>query len=780
MASVILLMLGVSMYTATSALAQEAETAQQARDTAPVEGGVEQADDNPRLLDRMVITGTAEDTFDLPGAAQVLDQSDLDRFSHGDAHRILREIPGVNVHEEEGFGLFPHIGLRGTRLERSSSITLMEDGVLIAPAPYAAPAAYYFPQIVRMHEVEVRKGSSAIRSGPYTTGGAVNMRSTPIPQDATGGHASLLFGDNDGRRHHAWVGGSSGQWGWLLEGVDRGSSGFKRLDRLTDDGQSRPNAPVPDTGFDASNFVGKLRWTPEGGQVYQHVELKLGVDERTANETYLGLTQADFDADPFRRYRGSQLDQINTDHEQYQFTHNIEPTADLDLTTVVYRNNFARNWYKLHGVQETPGGSFIGISTILDDPAGHPDAMDWILGVGGNEVLGAVRANNREYYSQGGQSTLGYVFNTERVAHELEVGVRYHEDEEDRWQWEDSFRMDNGSMVLVRPGDEEGAEGNATLGIPGSTTNRVTHARATAVHVQNTMRMGEWTLTPGLRFEDITITRRDFQAGANPDRSVVTGSRSADYQVWLPGLGASYRLRPNLVLLGGVHRGFAPAGADPDVDEEESWNYELGMRYRNNGLRSELIGFYNHYDNLVGECTASTGGGCVVGDQFNGGRVDVRGLEASLGYDLARLWGLGYSVPVQAAWTWTESEFRTAFDSDFDEWGEVERGDELPQIPEHQLNLGLGVAHNVWAVNLNANYVAETRAVAGSGSIPDDQSIDSRWLLDMSGEYRVHDNARLFASVENLMDETYVAARRPAGARPGAPRTGWVGLKLDF
>ena len=40
--------------------------------------------------------------------------------------------------------------------------------------------------------------------------------------------------------------------------------------------------------------------------------------------------------------------------------------------------------------------------------------------------------------------------------------------------------------------------------------------------------------------------------------------------------------------------------------------------------------------------------------------------------------------------------------------------------------------------------------------------------------------ARLFVQVRNLTDEVYVAARRPAGLRPGIGRTTLAGVAWDF
>ena len=137
-------------------------------------------------IDSVTIIGHRSDAADVPGSAHVMDQEALAVFIDADILRVLRSVPGVYVQEEEGFGLRPNIGIRGSGLDRSARIALLEDGVLIAPAPYAAPSAYYFPTQRRMHSLEVLKGPAAVVVGPRTTGGAINMISTPIPEQAGG------------------------------------------------------------------------------------------------------------------------------------------------------------------------------------------------------------------------------------------------------------------------------------------------------------------------------------------------------------------------------------------------------------------------------------------------------------------------------------------------------------------------------------------------------------------------------------------------------------------
>lgn len=721
------------------------------------------------LVDRFRVVGDPRRLPQIPGAAHVLERDDLEYqdLLFDDAHRVLRQIPGVNVQEEEGFGLRTNVGLRGTGSERSSKITVMEDGVLVAPAPYAAPAAYYFPTVGRMEAVEVRKGSSQIKYGPLTTGGAINLVSSSIPAEF-GFHGSLEGGAFETGKLRARAGDSYGNVGWLVETYRMRSDGFKQLDG------------GGDTGFDLDDDLVKLRVNADrDARIYQELELKLGRTDQVSHETYLGLTDADFREDPIRRYVASQEDVLRADHEQLQVRHFLRPAHRVDLTTVVYQNDFKRNWYKLNDVAGED------LADILEDPEAFAAELAVIRGATSDPGALRVRANNRSYYGRGVQSVLGLRLGAASAgelaaggsqasdpesafgwAHELEVGVRYHADQEDRFQHDDRYQMVDGRMVLT----ERGA--------PGSQSNRVSDARAWAVFLQDRISFRRWTVTPGLRFEDIQFARSDY-ATEDPERAGPASVKENVVQVWIPGVGVSFAPSDATSFFGGVHRGFAPPGpgADPTTVAEESVNYELGARLRRGGLEGEIVGFFNAYESILGQATLAVGE-TGSGELFNGGGAEVRGIELSLAGDP----GLGrarrVTLPLRLAYTYTHTEFETSFTSAFEPWGTVEAGDELPYVPEHQLFASAGLAEGAWTVDLTATYVSAMRTVAGRGSIPPGEGTDEVLLVGLSGEHALTPWSRVFVGVQNLFDQEYVAARRPAGARPGLPRTFAAGVRF--
>jgi len=697
-------------------------------------------------IDTVTIIGKRADAADVPGSAHVIDSEELQTYVNGDILRVLRTVPGVYIQEEEGFGLRPNIGIRGSGLDRTARIALLEDGVLIAPAPYAASSAYYFPTQRRMSAVEVLKGPAAVAIGPRTTGGAINMISTPIP-DAGGAQLDVRGGDYGTLDAHVHAGNRGERISWLLETVQASNDGFKSID-----------GPIGgDTGYDIEDYIAKLQIDSDPtSQLYQSLRVKLGLTDQVSDETYLGLTDADFLANPNRRYAASANDRFVSDHEQYQATYVIDAKRNWRGEITAYRNDFARNWYKVQSV----GGE--SIHDVLVDPGTYANEYAYLTGTTSPDDAIQIRANNREYLSQGVQAKIEWDLDFGDTEVSLNTGVRLHEDEEDRFQHQDGYRVEGGALVLT------------TAAAGGSQTNRVSDAEVTSIFMDAEIRSGDWILTPGVRFEDIDMRRLDFSTD-DPTRALgPTRVRENSVQVLIPGLGALYRVNEHWRLLAGVHKGFNPPGPGSSAREEDSINFEAGSRFDNGSLSFESIFFLNDYDNLVGTITESTGGSGQIGDQFDGGEVVVSGLELSTAYSF----DIGaFDIPLSLRYTWTsEAEFKNAFESNFEPWGDVAVGDELPYIPENQFRLTAGLEHEKFRVNLAASYVGKMRTRAGQGAYAPPETIDSHTVWDMVAAYNVTEKLSTYIKVDNLLDESYVAARRPAGVRPGLPRTAYLGL----
>jgi len=707
-----------------------------------------------RILDRITVVGSSQNISSVPGAAAVLDGEAMEdaKTGVGDITRALRQIPGVNIVEEDAFGLRPNIGMRGSPSERSGSITLMEDGVLAAPAPYAAPAAYYFPTFGRMQSMEVVKGAGQIKYGPRTTGGSINLISTEIPDQFKVSFDGAA-GSYNTERAHLYVGESFKNLGYMLETYQMRTDGFKELDN------------GGDTGFDLQDYLGKFRInTDRNADVYQQLQLKVGRYTQDANDSYLGLTEEDFEQTPNRRYAASQNDNVTITQEQYQLRHYIEPSDSIDVTTTGYYQTVDRDWNKLDSVN---GRS---LSTVLENPAANQDAYNWLTGENSPIDALSMRDANRDYYAGGVQSVMVGHANDSIFDHRVEFGARYHQDQEDRKQQDNKYQMFNGTMV------------ETLKGLPLSQTNRVADAEATAVYLQDTLSAGSWKFVPGLRYEGIHLKVTDY--GKNdPDRTGANKlSNTTDLNVWIPGIGSEYTINENLALFGGIHKGFSPPGPTlvKGVKEEESIAYEIGTNIRRESLVSQVTVFFNDYDNLLGVDSLSSGGS-GTGDQFNLGKAFTYGVESSVQYNALEGVETEYQLPIYGSYTFTDAEFRSTFKSDY--YGNVESGDKIPYIAPNQFAVGAGVEHERYGKFLLRSYFVQSMLTqpAPGADVDSGPKTDSYFVLDTHVESPdIHKGLRLYVDVTNILDNEYIVAWRPAGARPGGPRTVLGGVKFTF
>ncbi len=693
---------------------------------------------------------------DIPGSVQYISPKEIQKFSYTDINRVLRAVPGVNLQEEDGYGLRPNIGLRGTGVERSSKITLMEDGILMAPAPYAEPAAYYFPTIGRMHGVEILKGSSQVRYGPSTTGGAINLISTPLPATFSG-RVHLWGGSFGGRNLHAYAGNTHERFAYIAETFQYGADGFKQLDG------------GGDTGFDKKDYLFKFRVnTGHSAKIYQSLTIKTGQAEEKSNETYLGLSEADFRENPYRRYAASQKDFMHTSQTQVSLTHLVRFSKTSTLTTVAYRSDFSRNWYKTDKVKDRTGKT-TGIADVLDNPELFSPAYQILTGASSdNSGILFVRSNNRSYYARGIQSVWSFQLKRPKINHDLQLGFRFHQDQVDRFQHDDEYTIPKGVMQLAKSGT------------PGSESNRVKSANAWAGYAQYKLKSGKFTVIPGLRYENIRMEEKNY-GKSDPERAAAALIQNTNHvQVFIPGIGIDYQHNRYMSIFAGIHKGFSPPGPLDETEPEQSVNYETGLRYYKNALSWQITGFFNDYSNLLGSDLAASGGS-GTGDLFNAGEVQTKGLEFQLGFDLLSVVGENaLRIPLSLSYTYTDAIFKNSFISTFEDWGNVLAGDQFPYLARHQFALLLGVENRKFSADLSGRFMDRMRAVPGQGSIPANEKLDSWFVLDAGAMYRISPIVSLFANGTNLTNAAYAVARRPAGLRPGMPRSFNIGIKADF
>jgi Fe(3+) dicitrate transport protein len=691
------------------------------------------AEDSVTELHTMTVIGDEEAARKLPGSASVVSSEQIKTEATTDINQVLKTVPGVYIQEEDGLGLRPNIGIRAAGADRSQYITLMEDGVLIAPAPYSNPAAYYFPTMLRMHSVEVLKGAPLLRYGPQTVGGVVNLLSTPIP-DYNQGSAMFTMSNRGSTDLLLNYGGKEGQFGYLIETVQRNNEGFKNIDRSSQD-----------SGFDIEDYVAKLSWEDERNFVL----LKLQRSFENSNETYTGLTDVDFRRDENRRYGLTEIDNMENDHSGINLSHSFKWTDNLSSTLTLYKNEFKRDWFKGDNAEDyvnDANGGDANAQAVLD---GDADAT-------GLEF----KHNNREYESRGAQLNFNWLTGN----HDINLGARLHRDEMDRYQPVELYDQVNGELVYqgYKPGEISGSN------------NRLEEAKAFSAWFTDSIQATDRLLVNlSLRMEDVETQRRQFSTS---DRSVedATGYRSNEYREYLPGIAMTYDLTENLHVLAGYHEGMTPLGGGSADGEqpEKSDNYELGLRFNNGKFYSEAIAFYSDFSNKAELCSvaAPCSNGQTAGTLVIGG-AEVKGVEFQLGTSFTTG---DFYIPVDLMYTYTDAETTS-------EGGAI-AGQKLQAVPSNIASLRVGLEHiSGWNNYAVVKYIDETCSVIGCNQTSSRyDETDALTTVDLISRYQIDAGPELFVRVVNAFNRQEIISRNPYGARPNIERTVWAGLVHKF
>ncbi len=685
-------------------------------------------------LEEILIIGSKTAARSVSGSASFIDEADLERFDQIDLRKVLNQVAGVYIREEDGFGLRPNIGIRGAAAERSQKVTIMRDGVLITPAPYSAPAAYYVPNVSRISSVEILKGPSATAYGPHTVGGAVNLASLAMPMNDFEGLLDFSMGSDGFYKAQAIYGARSGDYSYLLDVLTYGADGFKNIDMVDQD-----------TGFVRNDVGMKLSYFAPDSRFDHKVTLLLEAGDEDADETYLGLTDEDFRSTPHRRYAASQMARFRSQHYNAVLNYGAVLSESNTTNLKLYWNKFDRSWNKLDRFWRGPS-----LQKILKNPEQYQSYYSILTGDQDSQRTDSqaldVTNNHRKYQSSGIQWTMSDSREFWGVSVDSSIGVRFHTDQVKRNHQPITYLMSEYRMVPD--------------GIPRAPkTQNKAKTDAIAAYVTSQFSVDNLSLTLGVRHENIDGEIENFIAES------VTGQ---EQELSAASLSGIWKISDSASVFLGAYQGFSPAGPASGADHEESINYEMGIRYSSGLTEGSITGFYSDYDNLIGRCRVSDPN-CRPGSEFNGGQVEITGLELSGLHSMALTDSA--RLEMSFSYTYTESEFGETFLSGFSQWGLVREGDELPYIPKSIGNARLSLYMGKWSLEGSFDFQSKMREVPGTQDVSEDLHADDFATMDLTVSHQTTEALTLQLILLNASDEAAIVSHRPFGARPNRPRS---------
>ncbi|MEO6917618.1 MAG: TonB-dependent siderophore receptor, partial [Collimonas sp.] len=321
-----------------------------------------------------------------------------------------------------------------------------------------------------------------------------------------------------------------------------------------------------------------------------------------------------------------------------------------------------------------------------------------------------------------------------------------------------------GYRYIRETGNDQVYNSSVATGIataPSSSFDNFTGAHA--VYIDDKISLGDWRITPGIRYEHIRSTRTDVLSGPGPMFPI-------DNNKALPSLSVAYLLNRNLTLFTNYSTSFGPVqntqltaaiGGNPLVPEVAK-TVEVGARWKSSRLSAEITAFDIRFDNQIQQVAGSSP---AVFQNIGATRHD--GIETAIDYAFDKAGALA-GLNLYANYTYTRALQKSGPTSGLD----------VPFYSRNTDTIGARYAVGAWGFDLstthqsrqfadNANTIAES-ANGGNGEIPGFRT----WNAQVNWKVSGLKGAELLAGVNNLTDKRYFTRTTDSniGKLVGAPR----------
>ncbi|MGE8337599.1 TonB-dependent siderophore receptor, partial [Pseudomonas laurylsulfatiphila] len=662
-----------------------------------------------------------------PGARTVVRREAMVEQGAMNVGEVLKRVPGVQVQDANGTGgsdISLNVGVRGLTSRLSPRSTVLIDGIPAAFAPYGQPQLSMAPiSSGNLDSIDVVRGAGSVRYGPQNVGGVINFVTRAIPEQASAEIGTTLETSQHGGWKHidtAFMGGTA----------DNGMGVALLYSGVNGNGYRESN-----NGNDIDDVILKTHWAPTD------------VDDFSLNFHYYdakadmpgGLTQAQYDADPFQSVRDYDNFSGRRKDVSFKWARQIDDRTQAEVLTY-YTDSFRG-------------------STIA------------------SRDLTTLNSYPRSYYTFGIEPRVSHVFDVGPTTQEVSVGYRYLKEA----MHEEASRV---ALVNNEPVVRPGADGHVYQDRTGGT-------EANSVYIDDKIDVGNWTVTPGIRFEHISTDWHDRPVLDTAGKPVPEKKRSIESNEPLPALSVMYHMSEAWKLFANYETSFGALqyfqlgqggiGNEPanGLQPEKAKTYEIGTRYNDDVWGGEVTLFYIDFDDELQYISNDVG-------WTNLGATKHQGIETSVHYDMAALDPRLDGLTANAGFTYTRATYE----------GEIPgfKGRDLPFYSRQVATAGLRYDINRWTWNLdafaqskqrspgtgvnadgsfNGNYITEGSADGQFGDIPGYVTWNVRSGYDFGPQVS---NLKLGAGVKNIFDKQYFtrSSDNNSGMYVGAPRTFFV------